>query len=89
MKILTDELLGQYIHAEFQKVFNDSAEQIVKNLQAVAPGKLDPETLQLVFRAMFISSQLSVQYVIRMLENAGVIVLPPDGAAVLSVQKKL
>ena len=84
---MTNELFGDYIKTELQEIFSDNAEQIVKQLTEIAPNKIDIETIKLVTCAMHISSQISVQYVLRVLENAGVISLPADGTPILSVRK--
>lgn len=83
---MTDEMLSQCVHAELDEFFGAKGEEFFKSLStAYAPRELDMETFKLIYRAMFLSSQYSVQYMLRWLENSGVIQLPPDGAAILSL----
>lgn len=84
---MTNELFSDYIKSELQEIYSDNTQMLLKQLIELAPSKCDPETLKLVMYAMNISSQISVQYVLRALENAGVISLPADGAPILSVHK--
>ncbi len=86
---MTDELLGRYINAELREILNKEMDQVLGKFLACGDGEepITPQTLKLLTTAVLLSSQLSVQYMLRYLEEQGVLQLPDDGVPVLRILK--
>ena len=81
---MTDKLLGDMIKTELDRAIQENADSISKQFVACSPNRTE-ETALLLTKAISISAQLSVQYVIRFLENYGLLDLPEDGQPLLQL----
>ena len=77
---MTNEMLSKLVGNAVQKAFAENQEVISEKLVENIPEgvNIDTETSEMIVKAMILPSQMSVQLVIKMLESAGVIALPPD-----------
>lgn len=81
---MTDELLGDMINSEISGYLSRNTDFLVKQFKSCDPN-ITPEMSALLTKAIFISSQISTQYVIRFLENCGLLHLPEDGQPLLTL----
>ncbi len=77
---MTSEMLGRIAAQDVQDAMEKNQEAIAKRLSMVCS---DGEIAAAVVAGMQMSAELSVQIIIRALEEAGVIGLPPDGTPVI------
>ena len=82
---MTDEQLGNYIHAEISEIIEEREDEIVRQFLACDPG-LTPQAAALLTKAVSLSSQISIQYTLRFLENSGLLSLPGSGQPLLSLR---
>lgn len=82
---MTGEMLGRMVEREVLDVLKDNSHIIAQKMCQVCK---DEETVSAVAVGMKFSIELSVQIIIRALENAGVIGLPPDDTPILWVHKE-
>lgn len=73
-------MLGRIAAQDVQCAMEANQEAIAKRLATVCS---DGEIAAAVVAGMMMSAELSVQIVIKALEDAGVIGLPPDGTPVI------
>lgn len=79
---MTDKILADMIKSEIDRAIQENAEEISRQFLKSDPG-ITPKTVSALTAAISISAQLSVQYVIRFLENSGLLALPEDGQPLL------
>jgi|UniRef100_UPI003FF02020 hypothetical protein len=77
---MTSEMLGRIAAQDVQCAMEANQAVIAERLATVCN---DEEIAAAVVAGMMMSAELSVQIVIKALEEAGVIGLPPDGAPVI------
>lgn len=83
--MVTNEILSSLVSQEVQRALEDNQDYFVSEFASCldAGEQVDPLTIRLVTKAIKMSTQLSVQLVIRTLETCGVLSLPPDGTPIL------
>ncbi len=87
---MTDEMLSHCVYTELREVFEKESVKIYEQLSKIAaPGTFDLDKFNLLYTAMFLSSQCSVQYMLRYLEKAGLIQLPDNREAILRLNDNL
>ena len=81
---MDDKLLGDMIKAELDREILSNSDLISSRFLSCDPNITD-RTAALLAAAISISAQLSAQYVIRFLENNGLLALPEDGQPLLQL----
>lgn len=81
---MTDEQLGNYIRDEVTGILEDLGTNMVDQFQKCDP-EIQPQMVALLIKSISLSSQISIQYTLRFLENAGLLHLPESGQPLLSL----
>lgn len=84
---MTNEILSGIISDYMNRQLENDEEEIVKALHSVLPnGKnIEPDLEKLLIATVNISAQVSAQFTIRFLEQAGLLSLPADGTPILQL----
>lgn len=87
---MTNELLSKLVQEEVRNAFEVNQDVIIKQLSECVPsgGTIDLATSAMIVEAMMLATRISVQLVIKILESADLIALPPDGTPLLWTEDK-
>ena len=82
---MTDEMLSKLVSEQLDSVLERNHDVISRELSScVDDGDyVDPVAARMVAKAIRLSSHISVQLIIKILEEVGVMHLPPDGTPIL------
>lgn len=82
---MTDEMLSKVLNQQLSEQFEKNMEAYAKVISAVVPEnyQTDPNILAIIMRSSLFTAQFTSQFMIRYLEETGLLVLPPDDSPIL------
>lgn len=82
---MTDEMLSNLIQDQIEENFSNNMSAFAHSIASVLPQdyEIDPDLTKMLIQTAKFTSQFSVQFVFRILDEMGVLHLPPDDAPIL------
>ena len=82
---MNNEMLSKLVADELATEVKNNRAAIIAGLHSILPdGKtIDPDLEMLLLATIHLSAQFSAQYLIRVLEQAGLLSLPAEGSPIL------